>query len=281
MATAIRTDPPSSDRRREILEWHASLQGKGSAQVLGVLPGADPAAVRAAFVALAKRSHPDSLDCADVDLRALLQAIFIRVSEAYRKLGGDRPSTLSRASIGPTSHPLTPTLKAPLPPAVSAPRPAPPPLSEEARHGRVAAGLGEATALMAEGDTAAAVDTLHEVLGLADDAERRLIRLLLARAYVSQPQWRRNGVSLLEEMLRVTPHDAEALAILGALYHREGLMARAEAALRRALAADPGNAEARIQLRAVTAALQRRRAPEESLPAGPRSLVSRLLSFAR
>ena len=103
MATAIRTDPPSSDRRREILEWHAGLQGKGSAQVLGVLPGADPAAVRAAFVVLAKRSHPDSLDCPDVDLREMLQAIFIRVSEAYRLLGGDRPSTLSRASIKPTS----------------------------------------------------------------------------------------------------------------------------------------------------------------------------------
>jgi tetratricopeptide (TPR) repeat protein len=281
MATAARPQTPSPDRRQEILEWHAALQGLGPAQVLGLPPGADRAAVRAAFVTLAKRSHPDSLDSPDAGLRDLLQSIFIRISEAYRQLGGDRPSTLSGARISPTSVPAAPAPKAPPPARISAPRPAPTPLDAEARHLRVAEGLREATGLMAEGDTIAAVDTLHEVLGLAGDADRRRIRLLLARAYVSQPQRRRNGVSLLEEMLRVTPHDAEALAILGALYHREGLTARAEAALRRALDSDPGHAEARIQLRAVTAALQRRRATEEARPAERRSLVARLLSFAR
>jgi tetratricopeptide (TPR) repeat protein len=280
MATAARTQTLSPDRRQEILEWHAALQGKGPAQILGLSPGADRAAVRAAFVTLAKRSHPDSLDSPDADLRDLLQSIFIRISEAYRHLGGDHVSSLPGAGARTTPIPTPPAPMLPPPEAAAAPRPAPP-LNAQARHTRVAEGMQEASALMAEGDMTAAVGTLHEVLGLASDVERRLVRLLLARVYVSQAKWRRNGVSLLEEMLRVTPHDAEALAILGALYHREGLLTRAEAALRRALASDPGHAEARIQLRAVTAALQRRRAPEQERPAERRSLVARLLSFAR
>jgi tetratricopeptide (TPR) repeat protein len=280
MATAARPQTPSPDRRHEILEWHAALQGLGPAQVLGLPPGADRAAVRAAFVTLAKRSHPDSLDSPDAGLRDLLQSIFIRISEAYRHLGGDRPSTLPEAGTRTTSVAAPPVPKVPPPASISAPRPAPP-LDAQARHRRVAEGMREARALMAEGDMTTAVGTLHEVLGLTSDTERRLVRLLLARAYVSQAQWRRNGVSLLEEMLRVTPHDAEALAILGALYHREGLLARAEAALRRALASDPGHAEARTQLRAVTAALHTRRAPAAARPAESRSLVARLLSFAR
>jgi uncharacterized protein HemY len=141
--------------------------------------------------------------------------------------------------------------------------------------------MGQAAASMAASDSTTAVAALHEVLGLADEAERRRLQRLLARAYVSEPRWRRYAVALLGDMLRESPRDAEAFVLLGALYHREGLMARAEATLRRALEADPENEEARAHLRAVTVALERRRASEDAPPRKARSLVSRLLSFSR
>jgi tetratricopeptide (TPR) repeat protein len=279
MATATHLDSSSSARRREILEWYFGLEGKGPAQVLGVSPGADPAAVRAAFAALAKRFHPDALDEDDADLRKPLEAIFIRITEAYRDLLRSQVPNPPRPAPKPAPAPL-PRRREPAPPPTPAPGPAPAPAAET-KHARVAKALGVATALMAEGDLAAAVSALHEVMGVADDAERTRLRHLLARAYVSEPKWRRYAVSLLGEMLRESPHDAETLAILGAFYHREGLMVRARAMLRRALVLDPGHVEARTHLRAVTAALERRRAREETRPTERPSLAARLLSFIR
>jgi tetratricopeptide (TPR) repeat protein len=279
MATAIHTDASAPARRREILEWYSGLQGKGPAQVLGVSRDADPTAVRVAFVALAKRFHPDAVDEDDADLRGPLQAIFIRITEAYRELRGTQAAKPPRPEVRPAPV-AVPRKREAAPPPPRAPRPAPA-LDPETKHASVAEALGVATALLAERDLAAAVDTLHEVLGLADDAERRRIRLLLARAYVSEPKWRRYGFTLLGEILHESPDDAEALTTLGALYHREGLMARAEATLRRALDSDPGHGEARTHLRAVTAALEVRRAHEAARPPERRGFVARLLSFAR
>jgi tetratricopeptide (TPR) repeat protein len=279
MATALCTGSRSSARRREILEWHAGLRGKGPAQVLGLSPDADPAAVKAAFVALAKRFHPDTLHEGEADLHGPLQEVFIRITEAYRDLQARQTSRPARpetrpVAAQPSRAPNTPR------PSLPASRPAPA-LDPEEKHRRVAEALRQAAALIVAGDTAAAVGTLHEVLGIADGPERRSIRLLLSRAYVSAPQWRRYGVALLGEMLHESPRDADALTTLGALYHGEGLLARAEATLRRALDSDPGHAEARAHLRAVRVALDRRRAPEAAAPPEARSLVARLLSLAR
>jgi hypothetical protein len=279
MATAPCSSPRSSARRREILEWHAGLPGKAAAQVLGVSPDADPASVKAAFVALAKRFHPDSLHEGDADLRGALQEVFIRITEAYRDLQARRTSRPAHPETRPVAVHPTREPKASRP-SVPASRPAPA-LDPEEKHRRVAEALRQATALIVAGDTPAAVGTLHEVVGIADGPEKRSIRLLLARAYVSAPQWRRYGVNLLGEMLRESPGDADALTVMGALYHREGLLARAEATLRRALDSPPGHAEARAQLRSVTATLDRRRAPEGAPPPGGRGLVARLLSLAR
>jgi hypothetical protein len=50
---------------------------------------------------------------------------------------------------------------------------------------------------------------------------------------------------------------------------------------RQALDSEPGHAEARTHLRAVTAAQQKRRAPEEACLPERRGLVARLLSIGR
>jgi tetratricopeptide (TPR) repeat protein len=279
MATAVRPAPASLARRREILDWHCGLRGKGAAQVLGVPADADAAAVKAAFTALMKRFHPDVLGEADADLRAEIHAIFIRINEAYREMQ-TRPASPPRRDGARAPRPPAP--REPAAPKVPGPVPRPAPaLDPEARHARVTDALAAAKAFLADTDPTAAVGALHEVVGLADDAERERIRRLLARAYVSEPKWRRYGVSLLAEILRESPGDAEVLATLGALYLREGLLARAESTLRRALDADPRNGEARAHLRAATAALADRRARENGRPPERPGLVARLLSFAR
>ena len=155
------------------------------------------------------------------------------------------------------------------------------PLDPSTKHLRVAEAVRAAAGLLAEGETPAAVSALHEVLGLARRAERKRLRLFLARLYVSEPRWRRNGLCLLNEILRESPAEAEALAILGALYHREGLLARAEATLRRALASDPGHLEAQKHLRSVGTALEKRRTPVAAPETGRPGLVARLLSLGR
>ena len=278
--------PVASGRRQEILELHARLAGSSHAQVLGVPPDASPASVREAFVALTRRLHPDTLPPGDADLSDQLQAIFIRVNDAYRSIGGDHPrARAAERSPNPPRETATPevvpppkSLVAPPPKPIVAP---PPPPDPEKRHARVEEALRSAEASIARREVEEAVSELHEVLSQADGDQRRRIRLVLARAYVGDPRWRRYGLGLLTEMLRETPDDADALTTLGVLYHREGLMARAEATLHRALASDPGHVEARIHLRAATAARKRRRAPEEAPPPERRGLVARMLSIGR
>jgi uncharacterized protein HemY len=125
------------------------------------------------------------------------------------------------------------------------------------------------------------VSVLHDVLSQANGGQQRRIRLVLARAYVKDPRWKRYGLGLLNEMLADNPDDADALATLGALYHREGLLARAEATLLRALAADPGQAEVRLHLRAVRAARVKDRTPVRRESPERRGLVARMLSIGR
>ena len=279
MATAFRPVPSCLSRGREILAWHAGLPGKGAAEVLGVPADADPEAVKAAFTALVKRFHPDALGEADAHLRPEVQTILIRITEAYREMQA-RPAPSRRPEKVLRARPAMSREPAAQKASVREPRPAPA-LDPDARHARVTDALAAAEAFLANTDPTAAVGALHEVVVLADAAEKGRIRRLLARAYVSEPRWRRYGVSLLAEILRESPCDPEALTTLGALYLREGLLTRAESTLRRALDADPRDGEARANLRAVTAALADRRAREDGRPPERRGLVARLLSFAR
>ncbi len=122
---------------------------------------------------------------------------------------------------------------------------------------------------------------LHDVLSQANEGQRRRIRLVLARAYVKDQRWRRYGLGLLNELLGENPDDADALATLGVLYHREGLLARAEATLVKALSADSGQVEARLHLRAVRAARVGDRMPGRKEPPERRGLVARMLSIGR
>jgi tetratricopeptide (TPR) repeat protein len=257
MATAMLiSDASPTSRRREIEEWHSSLATRTDAEILQIPTGATPAQVKAAFASLARRFHPDSVAAGEDDLRHQLQSIFIRVTEAYRNLGRERSSTPASA--------------------------APPSLQDTAvRRARVEEALQAAGGLMLQQQTEEAVSVLHEVLTQADAPQSRRIRLLLARAYAVDARWRRNAVTLLRELVEQNSNDAEALAALGGLYRRDGLLSRAESMFVRALAADPGLAEARQGMRSVRSALLAKHTPSRTKPAPRRGLMSRLFLVTR
>jgi tetratricopeptide (TPR) repeat protein len=270
-------------RRKEIVEWHASLTKRTDTEILGIGTGASPAEVKAAFVSLARRFHPDTVGGADADLREPLQAIFVRVIEAYRNLGGER--SLRRVPDSPLRPAPVPRQAArsggPAARATARPAAATAAVDAAERRARVDDALRTAEELVARQQTEDAVAVLHDVLTQADGPRRRCIRLLLARAYAVDPRWRRNAVVLLRELVEQNAADAEALAALGSLYQREGLLTRAAPTFARALAADPGLAAARDGLRAVRAALAARQTPAATKSAPRRGLIARLFSVAR
>jgi len=270
---------------REILDRYAVLAKQGPAQVLGLEPRADRAEVKAAFGRLVRRYHPDRARLTDAELRKKAQAIFVRINEAYRALaaGGaterdSRPpdrglnevakgdeACKARAQVGPLTK-ATATLAMRL-------------HDDDGAHGqrrreRLEGALEEAEALLTRGDAERAVAALHEVLVQAEGPSQRRARLLLARAYCSDPRWQRYAVQLLREMVQEAPGDADALALQGTLFHQEGLLARAESTLARALASDPGHTIARTQMRAVRAA----RARLTNVNAEPKPEKTRLLA---
>lgn len=270
MATAPNGTAASPvDRRREIEEWHASLATLTDAEILGLPSGATPEQVKASFVTLARRFHPDTAAAADEELRHKLQPIFIRITEAYRHLSRPR---WPREAPKPRAPRPTPAARSTVPPLVE---------NSVSRSSRVEDALRTAENLVLRQQAAEAVSVLHEVLTQADEPRRRRIRLLLARAYAIDARWRRNAVALLRELVEQNANDAEALAALGALYRRDGLLSRAESMFVRALAVDPGLAEARAGLRAVRAALLARQPPPASKRAPRWGLISRLFSVVR
>lgn len=276
---------PRSGRpsREEVRDLYESLPRRGPAQLLDVPLDAEPARARSAFLALARRFHPDALDPADADLSKQAQAIFIALDEACRHFGGHLVLSQRTAAPDPAPPPLDPGSPAPVEPDPT-PDPAQAPERVDAdlfaaRRADVAEALDDAENAIGRGDAEAAVDLLHEVRGHAEDRDRPRIRLLLARAYLADPRWRRNGLALLREMTEGPAPDSRALALLGGFYHREGLLARAEAMLSRALAADPGEREVRFELRRVRTRLAERPAP--SRPTRRTGLLKRLLAITR
>jgi tetratricopeptide (TPR) repeat protein len=243
---------PKTSRRREILERYVALDGQTDRQVLGVGAGADGRTVREAYKRLVRRVHPDSLDPDSRDLTAQSQAILVRATEAYRALAGDRPEPAVAPRPAPAAAPRPPVEELLVPP----PAPAGPSVEDV---------VAEAQRRLGESDVSGAVGLLHGVLARCGDEDGRRVRLLLARGYAREPRWHRYAVAQLRSLIEERPGDAGALALLGTVYRHEGLLARAESMLRRALAADPGQSEARSALRAVRA----ERAEARGVPSAP------------
>jgi hypothetical protein len=253
-----RLDGATLERRREIRDFFLSLHVKNHFEVLGVEPGCTDAEVRQAYVALAKRYHPDAQrDKRLEDLHDILEAIFIRVGEAWEVLGEakSRASYEARSGIvrrprattpGPAAAPATGTARLPAP-APGAPPPGAP--TEPPEYVPPEEVLYRARRLLTQARYWDAIQMLESALpGMEPRSQQHRGRLLLARAYSKNPNWLRRAEETLHELMREDPTSADAHYELGLVYKAGGFVARAQAAFRRALELRPGHKGASAEL---------------------------------
>jgi tetratricopeptide (TPR) repeat protein len=226
-------DPQTAGRRQEILDLFHSLPLKNHFEVLGVESGSSDAAVKRAYVSLAKRFHPDvQHDPQLADLRDALEAIFIRVGEAWDELR-DARSRSAYASRLSHDQPQPTRLQAPTQSAYVAPEDI----------------LLQAQLLLAQSHYWDLIQLLEGAIPKMERYQSRA-RILLARGYAKNPNWLRRAEETLHQVIRDEPGHVDAHYDLGLLYKAGGLAARAQAMFRRTLELRPDHREAAAELAA-------------------------------
>jgi tetratricopeptide (TPR) repeat protein len=278
-----RAGEEGAERRREILEAWEGLRTRTHFEVLGLERSARETDVKEAYFRLAKRFHPDvHHDASLADLRDKLEAVFIRLGEAYevlrdpRKRGSyeerlGRPKPRTAEGPGPGGSQTGP---APEPAAEPGPGPAPDP-EEEARQAEEAIRRAEKLYEQAERDPALvgkyhdAIELLKPAVRVVQGKMRLRGRLALARCYLKNPKWAKDAERVLLEATQDDPQAPEAFALLGGLYHDRGLRTRAVTMYKRALDLKPDHEEAAQYLAANAA-------PEPPLPSEGSGLLKKL-----
>jgi hypothetical protein len=240
-AIAAEHDRLTTNRIHDIDETVSGLIGKTHNDVLGVAVGATVAEIRDAYQKLTRRFHPDAVGAVPAEQAAKVQAIFIRVSEAFNTL---RPAA---PEARPASRPLANHSQAPAPPAPPTPTPAP----------KAALSVEDILAKAEEALAERPWETLAAVERILPDALgpiRQRARLLRARAHLKSPASWRAGELELREILQADPTLADAALLLGAFYKDRGLTARATSMFRKVLELRPGHRRATSELRDLPAA---------------------------
>ena len=219
-------DPEALARRRELIELFQSLPRLNHFEVLGVEPGCDDASVKRAHVALVKRYHPDTQrDAALADLDDVLEAIFIRIGEAWEVLGSSRSRSAYEARLRVTARTGPPVEED-----------AGPRSGEDAGSSAPEDTLREAQQLLGESRYWDAIQMLEAAVPrLQPQSHQHRGRILLARAYSRNPKWIRKAEETLQRIVHEDPANAEAHYELGVLYKARGLTARAQAMFRKAV----------------------------------------------
>jgi tetratricopeptide (TPR) repeat protein len=238
-AAAAQDDP----RRMEVLEAFAALKHHTHFQVLGLDRTATEAQVKEAYFRQARRFHPDvHHDPALADLRDKIEAIFVRLGEAYEVLRNPRIRAKYEAQINP----------APATPAPAAHAPAPPPVDRETEAREAAAAIKRAARLLSSEMYWDAIQVLEPAVLRAVGKPRQEGRVLLARAYMKNVNWLKQGEELLQEVMKEEPGHAEACLLLAQIYRDQGLKARATHMLRKAADLLPDNEQVRAELEKMT-----------------------------
>jgi tetratricopeptide (TPR) repeat protein len=240
-------------RRREILDAFESLQGRDHFEVLGIERKASENEVKEAYFRLARRFHPDTpLDPALQDLRGKRETVFLRLGAAYETLRNPASRAQYERMMDPRSprrHPEAPP--APPPAAPAAPDPAAQAQAEDRQRKAAQKAIGNATQLIKEEKYWDAIQVLEPALPLLEGPSRLKASVLIARAYLKNPNWVRQAESTLREVLREKPDLAEAHVVLGHVYRATNLRSRALASYRKGLELDPRNEEAQAEIAAL------------------------------
>jgi tetratricopeptide (TPR) repeat protein len=238
-------DEKALERRREILEAWEGLSTRTHFEVLGLSRSVGEAEVKDAYFRLAKRFHPDVHHGASLgDLRDKLEAVFIRLGEAYDVLRdprkrGDYEERLGRHRPRPVEAPGAATGAA----AAEPPTPEPPRDPEE--EARLAEdSIRRAAKLVDKEQYWEAIQLLQPVVDTVQGKPRLRGQLLLARSYAKNPKWAKEAESVLLAATRESPQAVDAWALLAAIYADRGLRTRATTVYRRVLELKPEHEEA-------------------------------------
>jgi tetratricopeptide (TPR) repeat protein len=258
-APAAPLDPKAEERRREILEAWEGLKERNHFEVLGLQRAVGEAEVKEAYFRLAKRFHPDVHHGASLgDLRDKLEAVFIRLGEAYDTLRDPKKRADYEERLG-RFRPRGPQLTQ-AGPVVSPGAPEPPPQRDPEEEARLAEDalrkaaklLEHARALEQEKPdepehqrlTYDAIQLLEPVLETLTGKSRLRAQLLLARGYSKNPKWAKRAEELLIAASREVPQSAEPWALLGSIYAGRGIKTRAVSMYKKALELKPDHEEA-------------------------------------
>lgn len=259
LAAGAESEPPAapaaaqidaSARRAEILELYAALQGRNHFEMLGVARNASEGEVKAAYFRQARRFHPDvHHDPALVDLRDKLEAIFIRVGQAYEVLKNTQTRRSYEARLPREAPPERPAptgpAPAPSPAASSTPPPTPPPADAAAQVEQALRTAERHLSAQAYWD---AIQVLEAAVPQAQGRALSRARLLLAKAQIKNPRWVRRAEETLLATVKDDPQHAEAHFMLGEIYKSGGLRARAASMFRKVVELKPDHEEAAGQL---------------------------------
>ena len=246
---AIPFDPQKQkeveERRREIGEAYRDLKAQSHFELLGVPRAANEAQIKEAYFRLARRFHPDAHhDPTLADLREKLEAVFIRLGEAYEVLRnprtrGNYEASLPRQAPGPGSV-------AHCEPELSAP---PPDHDYEVRMATESAARAEKH--IAEARYWDAIQLLEPAVALLDGKPRQRARVNLARCFAKNPNWVKRAEELLQLVVQEDPKNADAYFELGMIYKGGGLKGRSLSVFRKALEIRPEHEGARQELLAL------------------------------
>jgi tetratricopeptide (TPR) repeat protein len=231
-----------SARRREVLEKFAGLKAQSHFEVLEIAPDAGADKVKDAYFRLAKRFHPDAHHREAVleDIKDKLEAIFIRLGEAYDVLRNPR----TRANYQSGLHARGPAVAAP----VMAAGPGPVMVDQAEQSQRDTVALRKAEKAAEQEKHWDVIQLLEGVIPRLAGKQRQRARMALGRAYLKNPNWLKEGEELVRQVVAEDPRHAAAHLLLGQLYKERGLKARAISMLRKAVELDPENEQAHADL---------------------------------
>jgi len=231
-------------RRTEIEEAYAGLKTRNHFEVLGVPRASSEAQVKDAYFRLAKRFHPDTHhDPLLTDLRDKLEAVFIRLGEAYEILRNPRSRSAYESDLAARMP------RAPKPPAESE---APPPADPELAAKLAEAAIKKAEKLILQEKFWDAIQILENAIPSARSRIKQKGRVLLANAYLRNPNWVKQAEQVLLTATQEDPQYAEPFFLLGTIYKASGLRSRAISMFRKAVELKPEHEEAAAELLSLT-----------------------------
>jgi hypothetical protein len=231
--------PEEASVRRQVLDAYARLKGQSHHAVLGVPEDARKSEIHAAFVRLAKFYHPDAHHSPELlDLKDKLEALFWRVTEAYRVLFQE-PQRATPVVETPSPAPPPPSAA----PKAEGHAPAEPATLSEEEFKRGEALVDQAAASLGAGRALEALSLVHQALPKTEGRLRRRARVLSAQALL-KTEGRRAAEEELKAALQEDRGNFEAHFLLGTMYRAGKANALAAASFRRVLVLKPRHPEA-------------------------------------